>query len=42
VTPPNIVDRSGVTVADIVGPDGYLVLDREGYARLLGEKSGRL
>jgi hypothetical protein len=31
-----------VAVQGIVGPDGYIVLDREGYARLLREKSGRL
>jgi hypothetical protein len=31
-----------LAVLGIVGPEGYLVLDHEGYARLLRERSGRL
>jgi hypothetical protein len=37
------LDRGNkATVQGIVGPDGYLVLDRDGCAKLLREKSGRL
>jgi hypothetical protein len=32
---------SKVTILGVVGPDGYVVLDREGYTRLLREKSRR-
>jgi hypothetical protein len=32
--------ESMVAIQGIMGPDGYMVLDREGYARLLREKSG--
>jgi hypothetical protein len=37
----NLESSSKVTILGVVGPDGYVVLDREGYTRLLREKSGR-
>jgi hypothetical protein len=37
----NFESGSKVTIRGVVGPDGYAVLDREEYIRLLREKSGR-
>jgi hypothetical protein len=37
----NLESGSKVTILGVIGPDGYVVLDREGYTRLLREKSGR-
>lgn len=37
----NLESDSMVTILGVVGPDGYIVLDHEGYTRLLREKSGR-
>jgi hypothetical protein len=37
----NLESSSKVTMLGVVGPDGYVVLDREGYTRLLREKSDR-
>jgi hypothetical protein len=37
----NLESGTKVTILGVVGPDGYAVLDREEYIRLLREKSGR-
>ena len=37
----NLESSSKVSILGVVAPDGYVVLDREGYTRLLREKSDR-